>query len=217
MLRTYDVAQADAIEAMVTEVLETGRPRRDVLVTVRSRREPFAQVVASVSWFRLTGEGGRPLGVAGTIVDVTDRYRAHVRLALLDRAAARIGSALDLFRTAQELADVTVPELADTVRVHLLDLVLRGEAPEPGPLIENLPLRRVGRCVDESAESLVRLVGDANAVPAGTPYRWSMADLRPPADRAAGCGCRMALRRPGQGEAVLGVRHLSATFGRLSD
>ncbi|WP_326600953.1 SpoIIE family protein phosphatase [Streptomyces sp. NBC_01800] len=180
VLRTYDVAQADAIEAMVTEVLETGRPRRDVLVTVRSRRDPFAQVVASVSWFRLTGEGRRPLGVAGTIMDVTDRYRAHARLALLDRAAARIGSTLDLFRTAQELADVTVPELADTVTVDLLDLVLRGEAPEPGPLIENLPMRRAGRRVHESAESSeVYPVGDANAVSAGTPYRWSMADLRP--------------------------------------
>ncbi|MEU9086556.1 hypothetical protein [Streptomyces sp. NPDC048357] len=126
-----------------------------------------------MSWYRLEGPHGRPLGVAGAIVDVTDRYRAQERLALLDRAAARIGHTLDLFRTAQDLADIAVPKLADTVTVDLLDLVLRGEAPAPGRLIENLPLRRAAwRALDGTEEPSTPPVGEANVFPADTPYRW---------------------------------------------
>jgi GAF domain-containing protein/anti-sigma regulatory factor (Ser/Thr protein kinase) len=180
VLRGLGVARADDIENMVRGVLDTGSPIRDVVLTARSRHEPFPLVTASVSWFRLDGPQGRPLGVAGTIVDVTDRYRAQTRLALLDRAAARIGHTLDLFRTAQDLADIAVPELADTVTVDLLDLVLRGEAPAPGRLIENLPLRRAAwHALDDAEEPSTPPVGEANAFPAGTPYRTSMAALQP--------------------------------------
>ncbi|WP_432753965.1 SpoIIE family protein phosphatase [Streptomyces sp. JL2001] len=180
VLRGLDVAEADAIENVVRGVLDTGKPMRDVLVTVRSRHEPYTRVRASVSWYRLEDPHGRPLGVAGAIVDVTERYRAQERLALLDRAAARIGHTLDLFRTAQDLADLAVPELADIVTVDLLDLVLRGEAPAPGRHVESLPLRRAAwRALDDTEEPSTPPVGEANVFPADTPYRRSVADLRP--------------------------------------
>jgi len=55
---------------------------------------------------------------------------ARRRLGLLSRAAARIGTTLDVGRTAGELAETAVPELADFVAVDLLEPVLRGEVPD---------------------------------------------------------------------------------------
>ncbi|MEE1928494.1 SpoIIE family protein phosphatase [Streptomyces sp. TRM 70351] len=49
------------------------------------------------------------------------------RLNWLNEAGTRIGTTLDLETTSQELADYTVPELADGAAVDLLDGVLRGE------------------------------------------------------------------------------------------
>ncbi|MFF9410574.1 ROK family protein [Streptomyces anandii] len=54
---------------------------------------------------------------------------ARERLELLYDAGVRIGTALDVVRTAQELADVAVPRFADVVTVELLEPVLHGEEP----------------------------------------------------------------------------------------
>ncbi|WP_328767647.1 SpoIIE family protein phosphatase [Streptomyces sp. NBC_00286] len=52
---------------------------------------------------------------------------ARRRLELLSEASARIGTTLDVRRTAQELAETVVPALADFVTIDLPDAVLRGE------------------------------------------------------------------------------------------
>ncbi|GAA2403315.1 SpoIIE family protein phosphatase [Streptomyces glaucosporus] len=52
---------------------------------------------------------------------------SRARLAWLSRASTRIGTTLDLERTARELAEYTVPQLADGAAVDLLESVLRGE------------------------------------------------------------------------------------------
>ena len=93
------------------------------------------------------------LGVMGSLIDVTDRAqavrslrRAHARLNLLERAASQIGTTLDIHRTAGELADLAVPELADRITVDLLDQVLQGEDPPragPGTNSGTLQFRRV--------------------------------------------------------------------------
>ena len=54
---------------------------------------------------------------------------AREQLALINEASTRIGTTLDLQRTAQELAQVVVPRFADFVTVDLLDSVLRGDEP----------------------------------------------------------------------------------------
>ncbi|MFF8974259.1 SpoIIE family protein phosphatase [Streptomyces sp. NPDC014995] len=54
---------------------------------------------------------------------------ARERLTLLYEAGLRIGTTLDVRRTAQELAEVAVPQFADIVAVDLLDAVLRGQEP----------------------------------------------------------------------------------------
>ncbi|WP_433447035.1 SpoIIE family protein phosphatase [Streptomyces sp. CA-142005] len=54
---------------------------------------------------------------------------ARERLKLLYEAGVEIGTTLDVERTAQELADVAVPQFADLVTVDLLEAVLRGWEP----------------------------------------------------------------------------------------
>jgi hypothetical protein len=76
----------------------------------------------------------------GGLIDVTDWAQAirsfgqaHARLDLLERAGSQIGTTLDIHRTAGELADLAVPELADRIAIDLLDQVLRGEHPSVDP------------------------------------------------------------------------------------
>ena len=54
------------------------------------------------------------------------RSVAQERLKLIYDAGLRIGTTLDVARTAEELADVAVPRFADVVTVELLEPVLRG-------------------------------------------------------------------------------------------
>ncbi|MFE0518959.1 SpoIIE family protein phosphatase [Streptomyces sp. NPDC058954] len=78
-------------------------------------------------------------GHAGSVVTLRDTTelavvsgRAEValgQLKLLYEAGMRIGTTLDVERTAQELADVAVPRFADVVAVDLLDSVVRGSEP----------------------------------------------------------------------------------------
>ncbi|WP_327412612.1 SpoIIE family protein phosphatase [Streptomyces sp. NBC_01233] len=81
---------------------------------------------------------GRPAGRVVTLRDSTELAslsgRAEVarsRLQLLYDAGVRIGSTLDVVRTAEELSEVAVPRFADFVTVELLEPVLRGDEPSP--------------------------------------------------------------------------------------
>jgi serine phosphatase RsbU (regulator of sigma subunit)/anti-sigma regulatory factor (Ser/Thr protein kinase) len=66
---------------------------------------------------------------------------ARRRLELLHEASRLVGTTLDVTRTAEELADVTVPRFADFTAVDLPDSVLHGD--EPGSLGADTTLRRV--------------------------------------------------------------------------
>ncbi|MEV6955730.1 SpoIIE family protein phosphatase [Streptomyces sp. NPDC051183] len=79
---------------------------------------------------------GSPSGTVMTLRDSTELAalsgRAEVargRLQLLYDAGVRIGTTLDVVRTAEELSEVAVPRFADFVTVELLEPVLRGEEP----------------------------------------------------------------------------------------
>ncbi|MET9319833.1 SpoIIE family protein phosphatase [Streptomyces sp. NPDC003038] len=84
--------------------------------------------------------GGRPSGSVMTLRDSTELTalsgRVEVtrgRLQLLYDAGVRIGTTLDVVRTAEELSEVAVPRFADFVTVELLEPVLHGEEPTGGP------------------------------------------------------------------------------------
>jgi serine phosphatase RsbU (regulator of sigma subunit) len=85
-------------------------------------------VVFASSFFRLNGADGKPLGVCSMNVDITGSW-ARERLSVLNEAGTRIGTSLDILQTAQELADVAVPLLADFVAVDLAEAVPLGDEP----------------------------------------------------------------------------------------
>ncbi|MFD5540385.1 SpoIIE family protein phosphatase [Streptomyces sp. NPDC127079] len=131
---------ADELEAAYLRVLRTGDPVVDEPAVGRTPADPDEEHIWSVSVYRLDDALGNVLGVATSVVDITQPYRAGVeaenarrRLAVIADASARIGTTLDLERTARELADVAVPELADVAAVDLLDTVVEGRRSTLGP------------------------------------------------------------------------------------
>jgi hypothetical protein len=81
-------------------------------------------------------------GVCVTVHDFTEQYLAQERLQLVNEASVRIGTTLDVTRTAQELAEILVPALADFVSVDLLDPPEAGGEPLTGRLTAPVRLRR---------------------------------------------------------------------------
>ncbi|WP_433446242.1 SpoIIE family protein phosphatase [Streptomyces sp. CA-142005] len=139
--------EAETLEAVMRQVLESGDPAINVdyqaflPANVRSSR------ILTASYFRLDDAQGRALGVCVVSVDVTDSRRARERLAILGEASRHIGTTLDVMQTAQELAALAVPFLADYATVDLAESVQHGEEPMAhlGPQHERIPVfRRAG-------------------------------------------------------------------------
>ncbi|MCX4751569.1 SpoIIE family protein phosphatase [Kitasatospora sp. NBC_01287] len=124
----------EAVESAMRQVLASGTALVDQFTVGRTRAAPEAEHAWRASYFRLEDPAGRVIGLATSVVDVTDQHRAATeataarrRLALIARASVRIGTTLDLDRTARELADFVVadrPGLADIAAVDVLDSVL---------------------------------------------------------------------------------------------
>ncbi|WP_406256385.1 SpoIIE family protein phosphatase [Streptomyces nigra] len=135
-----DAEAARTVEAALRAVLRTGEPVINRRIVGRTRAHPDMDRFWSISLYRLEDTAGTVLGVAGMAVDITEQHQAAVaaetarrRLALIADASARIGTTLELDRTAGELADVAVPELADVAAVDLLDAVVQGRRSTLGP------------------------------------------------------------------------------------
>ncbi|MCG7205137.1 SpoIIE family protein phosphatase [Streptomyces arenae] len=128
-------------EGRLRHAIETGESAFDGEIHGHMRADPDRDRVFSASASVLRDPRGNALGLCTTVDDVTDQHRARERLALLNEASTRIGSTLDVMRTAQELADVAVPRLADWVTVDLLETMLEGD--EPAPFTGTVALRRV--------------------------------------------------------------------------
>jgi len=131
---------AEEVEESARRVLETGLPAVDRSMTGRTPADPDDDHAWHVSLYRLENTLGTVLGVAVSVVDITEQHRANTeaesarrRLAVIADATARIGTSLDLERTAGELADVAVPELADAAAVDLLEAVAQGRRSALGP------------------------------------------------------------------------------------
>ncbi|MFD8203413.1 SpoIIE family protein phosphatase [Streptomyces sp. NPDC059701] len=182
---------------------------------------------------RLLAVNKRPTGpdgaYAGSVVSLRDTTelraltgRAEVareRLTLLYDAGVRVGSTLDVERTARELAEVAVPRFADLVTVELTEEVLSGREPVAmatdmrraavsgsgtGPV--PLPVGRAVRFADSTPQARCVASGravletdlgaaDAGLAPDG-------ADTAPPPDHDVHALITVPLRARG---AVLGV------------
>lgn len=120
---------AESIEAVMRQVLETGVPVMHRSQRVGWRHHPSRRHALSLSAFRLEDARGRPAGVAALYIDDTDQLRARRQLDLAHEVAERVGGSLDVGRTAQDLADVLVPAFGDLAAVDLAQAVFGGDEP----------------------------------------------------------------------------------------
>ncbi|MFF6881398.1 SpoIIE family protein phosphatase [Streptomyces sp. NPDC012474] len=108
----------DKVERAMVQVLKTGEPQylESYMPAPDDTRQPAWLVFA----YPLRDADGVVRGVCVCGHDMTEQFWASKRLQLLNEAGTRIGTTLDVMRTAQELAEVTVPEFADFTAVDLL-------------------------------------------------------------------------------------------------
>ncbi|MEW2399441.1 SpoIIE family protein phosphatase [Streptomyces sp. NPDC046862] len=119
-----------AIESRMRHVLQTGEQLLDQQTIGRTAADSEEHAY-SESYHRIEDSNGRVLGLAMAVLDVSERQRAAAevaqareRLAVIADAGVRIGTTLDLPRTAHELTEVAVPKLGDLAAVHVLDSVV---------------------------------------------------------------------------------------------
>ncbi len=116
------------LEAATAELLLSGRTATDEVHLAGDH-------LLAVNIRPVDQQGGKP-GSVVTLRDTTELQAlagraavARERLRLLYEAGVRIGTTLDVVRTAEELAEVAVPRFADVATVDLQDPVLEGDEP----------------------------------------------------------------------------------------
>ncbi|WP_327241586.1 SpoIIE family protein phosphatase [Streptomyces sp. NBC_01320] len=177
---SHYVVEAEAVEALLRRVLESGDPLDGQVVRARPPAHLGQERRYELSAFRLEDPRGAVLGVAITVVDVTYRERARIRLGILDAVRERVGRTLDIVVTCQELAEALVPAFADIAVVELVDAVIRGGDPPLSPLARGVTLRRAAfRSSGGEGRPQAHLAGAAGILTAPTPYSQALADLLP--------------------------------------
>ncbi|MHC6625443.1 SpoIIE family protein phosphatase [Streptomyces globosus] len=174
---------AAALEATMQQVLERGTAVVDVRRTGRTPADPDHDRTWSCSYAPLLDGSGRALGLIASLIDITDSQQAQLdaerarrRFAVLAEAGTRIGTTLDLRQTAEEIAQVLVPRLADSADVQLLEAVLD----EDGAGTHRGVLRRLAAVFPDPGAPTSRLhPGQTFKIPAGTVYEQVIADGRP--------------------------------------
>ncbi|MFF7177905.1 SpoIIE family protein phosphatase [Streptomyces sp. NPDC008121] len=179
---------AAALEATMRQVLDRGEAVVDVRRTGRTPADPDHDRTWSCSYAPLLDGSGRRLGLIASLIDITDGQRALVeaerarsRFALLAEAGARIGTTLDLGRTAEEIVRVLVPRFADSADVQMLEAVLAADetAAAAGSSAQGL-LRRIAAVFPDPTAPTARLtVGQTFQIPLGTVYERVVAEGRP--------------------------------------
>ncbi|MFH0172634.1 SpoIIE family protein phosphatase [Streptomyces cacaoi] len=170
--------EGDRTEQCMRRALETGEQQhlRQALHLVGHDRES----IWTTSFTPVRDAEGTVRGVLLSAHDMTEEHLARERLALLNEASVRIGSTLDLARTAQELADVAVPRLADFVTVDLLPAIEGGDDPPTGPPTSPVMLRRVAnQSVLEGCPEAVVEYGAVAVYPDESPAAECLAADRP--------------------------------------
>ena len=154
------------------QVFETGTPT--------SYDSHFGGRAWNIKMWPVKDPSGRVRGISTASFDNSAQHWAQQRLALLNEAGTRIGTTLDVVRTAQELTELVVPRLADFVSVDLLDSVLQGEEPTAEPIGAGVVLRRVAHlsAVEGVPEAAVAL-GAVDTYPEYSPAARCLAAGRP--------------------------------------
>ncbi|MEY9871718.1 PAS domain-containing protein [Streptacidiphilus sp. MAP12-33] len=213
-LHIHDITtqpQTGALAAALRRAVDIGEPSHlETFQRTGGQRRVHAW---SVDFVPLKEPGGPVRGVALVAHDITEQQYARKRLLLLNEAASRIGSTIDLAQTARELMEVTVPERADLASVDLLT-ALEGDA-EVGEedLHGTVTLRRFahrfapGSSPRPAPPPARCRPGDRGALPRRQPggHQLGRRHRRAPGDPAHGALGRTAApvpRRRGAGQAV---------------
>ncbi|MEW2399530.1 SpoIIE family protein phosphatase [Streptomyces sp. NPDC046862] len=165
------------------QVLKDGQPREETVDGTTRAPSRLGRRLWRVVFHRLEGQDG-VVGVCGIGVEVSNLRRylddlenAHQRLALLDTAATRIGTTLDIKATCTELADFLAPSLADAALVGIVDEEFCG-TPAPGML----RLRGMALSAPQEVRRQLRLMGGPAGyidIPRGSVSRRCMDTGRP--------------------------------------
>ncbi|AVZ71321.1 protein phosphatase [Streptomyces lunaelactis] len=115
------------LAGVMQHVIDTGEPILDLHFYGEPPGDPGKNHLWSCAYYRLQDADGHVFGVCEDAFDITDRYEAQKRLALLVEAGRAIGTVLDVVVTAEEITEVAVPDFADTVTVDLAEEVVEGE------------------------------------------------------------------------------------------
>ncbi|MFI9122982.1 SpoIIE family protein phosphatase [Streptomyces bikiniensis] len=176
---------ADSLEALMHRVLDSGTAVVDARRVGRTPADPDRDRFWSCSYAPLLGRADRrPLGLIASLVDITESQEAHDeierarrRFALLSEAGARIGTTLDLTRTAEEAVRFLVPQLVDSADVQMLESVL---APDESAASTRGVLRRLAARFPEPAAPTSQLVpGQTFQIPLDSAYERAVAQGRP--------------------------------------
>ena len=164
---------SERLEKQLHEVFESGTGR-DVGTFLRTgsagHRHAWLARIAP-----LTDPTGRVRGVCVAVHDFNEQYKARERLQLVNEASIRIGTTLDVTRTAQELADVCVPVLADFVSVDLLDPPEHAGEYRAEPPAAPITLRRAAhQSVHPGSPEAVVALGEVDVYPASSPQADSL-------------------------------------------
>ncbi|MGP4004379.1 SpoIIE family protein phosphatase [Streptomyces sp. 8N706] len=171
---------------VLREVLRDGRTREAITTGTTRPGSPHERRWWHGAYHRVE-IGGEVVGVAGVVLEVTtsqqerrDLEQARSRLALLDTAATRIGTTLDMDTTCAELADFLIPLLADVVTVEVFPAETEeGRHPAPGGA---LWLRRTALASVPALRDRVRdlgMAGEYVEYPAGSAIPRCLETVRP--------------------------------------
>lgn len=175
----YHLEEPDEAERILRKVLDSGVAVRDRVVRGRPADSTGRSRSLRVSVYRLNDADGRTLGLLAAVVDVDEQEKARIRAACLTAVRTQVGRSLDVAATCEGLVEAVVPAFADLAVVEVVDDVLRGSDPKPGPLEPDVPLRRAavrGLGADEYRSGLV---GEMRRLPDRTPYALAASDLKP--------------------------------------
>ncbi|MEU4259673.1 SpoIIE family protein phosphatase [Streptomyces fradiae] len=165
------------VEDGMCRVLGTGEPER---FPVRGRSRPGARErIWSITVSPLRDPAGRVRHLELSALDITEQHLARERLALLNDVSARIGSTLDVMRTAQETADVAVGRLADFVTIDLLDPLFSGAEPRPSRTGAVTLRRAAQQSVLPGVPEALAAPGEVDEYPESTPPARCLATGRP--------------------------------------
>ncbi len=129
------------LAGVMHHVLDTGEPILDLHFRGQPPSDPGRDHLWSCAYYRLEDAHGHVFGVCEDAFDITDRYRVQKRLTLLVEAGRRIGTVLDVVTTAEEIAEVAVPDFAATVRVDVTRAAVTGETAAVGSTADMSLLR----------------------------------------------------------------------------